>query len=310
MRLTFIFFIVAALMRIARSFVNTNTMCKYTSGIRYVYSETAGVADDGGPTQWRDQWAEVQRLRELSKGKAPVDSLGATALAYSKTGTGAKLSVSEQSFRFRTLIATMLSPQTKDAQTGEAFWSLVDLVAEDGCEEFRASSFVKRSLREIESCCRPVSFYKTKAKNILEAARRIKEEYNDDIPSDIDEMLKFKGVGPKIAYLTFEIAWGKSEGICVDTHVHRISNRLQFVDTDPAQRGKDVKAVANGPEKTRKELEKFLPRGCWGEINELFVGFGQTVCSARAPLCDSACSELLRKSCLYYDSVKRGVDPK
>lgn len=234
---------------------------------------------------------------------APVDSLGATALAYSKVGSRL-VPVSKESFRFRTLIATMLSPQTKDQQTGEAYHALVEKVAaEEEGVEFTASTFVKTlSLDDVEQACRPVSFYKTKARNILDAAKRINTEFKGDLPEHIDDLLTFKGVGPKIGYLTFEIAWGKSEGICVDTHVHRISNRLQFVDTDPIQRNDPsaLKAVANGPEKTRKALERFLPRERWGDINELFVGFGQTVCSARAPLCEEACSEVLRGSCLYY----------
>jgi endonuclease-3 len=138
----------------------------------------------------------VKRLREQYKGIAPVDSLGATALAYSAT-TGA--AVSPTSFRFRTLMATMLSPQTKDQQTAQAYDNLVALVGDE--TEFRASALAKKTLAEIESSCQPVSFYKTKARNIYAAAQRLQLEHGDDLPHDIETILTFKGVGPKIAYV-------------------------------------------------------------------------------------------------------------
>ena len=298
--------------RLARAFVRE----KLNAG-HVVRLSAAGLAQQATsePSRWREQWAEVKKIRELNKGTAPVDSLGATALAYSKIGSEL-VPVGGKSFRFRTLIATMLSPQTKDQQTGEAYEALVQLVVETvkGGAEFTSETFAKLSLTEIEQACRPVSFYKTKAKNILDAAKRMNSDFGGDLPKEIEDLLDFRGVGPKIGYLTFEIAWQKSEGICVDTHVHRISNRLQFVDTDPIHRsrsgkhkgGDAVKPVSNGPEKTRKALQEFLPKEYWGEINELFVGFGQTVCSARSPLCDEACSEVLRRSCLYYQDKGGG----
>ena len=250
------------------------------------------------PANWKEQWDAIETLRMESRGLAPVDSMGAGSL--SKTEYDTENKVSEESFRFRTLMATMLSPQTKDQQTNDAFHNLLALVLNKGVE-FRASALAKESIETIEQCIRPVSFYKTKARNIHLAARRIDEEFGDDIPEDIDALLGFKGVGPKVAYLTFEIAWGKSEGICVDTHVHRTANRLGWVKTDPIHAGDGAaKPVANGAEKTRKQLEQWLPRERWGSVNELFVGFGQTICSARTPLCEKSCSSVLRSSCLYY----------
>ena len=97
-----------------------------------------------------------------------------------------------------------------------------------------------------------------------------------------------------MGYLTFSIAWNLNEGICVDTHVHRISNRLGWVNTWHAK--------SNGPERTRKELELMLPKELWGDVNQLLVGFGQTLCFARNPLCDSC--TLWNDHFLYYKNPK------
>eukprot|EP00605_Chrysophyceae_sp_TOSAG23-4_P000804 GSChrysophyteH1.ASY1.ANO1.893.1 assembled CDS len=225
--------------------------------------------------------------------QAPVDSLGAAALAYSHNIDAIHDSpAARESFRFRTLIATMLSPQTKDAQTALAFNNLLNL-----CRPTK--NLMEHSLEDITIACMPVSFHNTKAANILEACRQIvsknylvrNEETGDlevaGIPTDVDDLLSFKGVGPKIAYLTFSIAWQRNEGICVDTHVHRIANRLRW----------DTKS----PEKTRVALQHLLPRHLWGQVNELLVGFGQTICSAKRPLCH-VCT--LKDDCSWYHSTR------
>lgn len=227
---------------------------------------------------WKQQWSKI----ELMRGKYPaaVDTMGADALAHRGGAKSAE-------FRFQTLIATMLSPQTKDQQTLLAFDNLVALVAP---QPLLASSLLTCAMTDIEEAVKPVSFFTTKATNILEASKRCVEEFNDDIPTNINDLLSFRGVGPKIAYLTFTIAHGITLGICVDTHVHRISNRLGWVDTWTSK--------SNGPEKTRKQLEALLPQEKWEHVNFLIVGFGQSICYARAPKC-SEC--LLTDSCKYFN---------
>jgi len=228
---------------------------------------------------WQSQWEKIEAMR--AQHRAAVDTMGAGALA--RRG----LPVDDREFRFQTLIATMLSPQTRDEQTSLAFDNLVNLVKPD---PLIPKSLLRFSVEEIENAIKPVSFYSAKAPNILEASRNCVELYDDDIPTDIDDLLKFRGVGPKIAYLTFTIARGITLGICVDTHVHRISNRLGWVDTWTAK--------SNGPERTRKQLESFLPKDYWEDVNGLIVGFGQSICSARGPNC-AACA--LTDSCKYYN---------
>lgn len=126
----------------------------------------------------------------------------------------------------------------------------------------------------LENLLKPVSFYKRKAVNIIEIAKIIKNEYDEDIPNTFENLCKLPGIGPKMANLVMLVAWKKCVGIAVDTHIHRIANRLHWVNT------KD-------PIKTEKDIEDFLPHHHWSTINKLFVGFGQTICKAVNPLCQS-----------------------
>ena len=229
---------------------------------------------------WQQHWASIETMKSSSY-PAPIDEYGVIPLSYSNNAYK-----NPRVLRFQTLIATMLSPRTKDAQTAEAFHNLNLLVSP---LPLIASSVVQKSEQEIAIAIKPALFAATKAKHILAAAHKCVELFDDDIPSNIQDLFAFKGIGPKVGFLTFTVAWNRTEGICVDTHVHRISNRLGWVDTKNSK--------SNGPEKTRKELESFLPRDKWGHINSLFVGFGQTVCFAAVPKCN-ICS--LSGDCKFY----------
>lgn len=230
------------------------------------------------PSPWKKQWKLIEKMRQLHP--AAVDTMGADALASRYDSTA-------EQFRFQTLIATMLSPQTRDQQTTKAFDNLVELLSP---APFLASSILSQDPAKIEEAIQPVSFYKTKSKNIIDACEKCVKNHNNDIPEQIEDLLAFKGVGPKIAYLTFSIARNQTLGICVDTHVHRITNRLGWVDT--------WQAKSNGPEKTRLALEALLPKDQWEHVNGLIVGFGQTVCEAQRPKC-AECA--LSSSCKYFN---------
>jgi endonuclease-3 len=237
---------------------------------------------------FREQWQGMQDMVGKLPISPPVETLGADALSASRN-----VDRLGSEFRFQSLIATMLSPQTKDEQTAAAFQALRGLVGE---KPFLPSALAQCSENSISDAIKQVSFFSVKAKNIKTAAQTCSESYNDDIPSDIDDLLAFKGVGPKIGYLTFTIAWGKTLGICVDTHVHRISNRLGWVDTWSAK--------SNGPERTRLRLQEWLPRELWSDINHRLVGFGQSICFARNPACHK-CE--LTDSCKYYQNGRRDL---
>lgn len=165
---------------------------------------------------------------------------------------------------FRVLISTILSLRTKDSVTSEASRRLFDLAASP-------SEIAALRIGTIEKAIYPVGFYKTKAGTIKNISRRITEEYGGIVPDSIDELLKFKGVGRKTANLVVTLGYGKY-GICVDTHVHRVSNRLGIVDTKT-------------PERTEFALRQILPKKHWISYNELLVSFGQRVCRPISPLC-------------------------
>jgi endonuclease-3 len=229
-----------------------------------------------GQAHWEDHWKKIEEMRSFTP--AAVDTMGAEALA--NTGQS-----KDKAFRFQTLIGTMLSPQTKDQQTSIAFYNLLNLVKPN---ELLPVHLAEQSEENIMEAIQMVSFYRIKAKNIKLASEICRDKYDNDIPSTLSGLLAFQGVGPKVAYLTFSIAWDQNLGICVDTHVHRISNRLNWVNTWDKR--------SNGPEHTRKALEKFIPQEKWTDVNALLVGFGQTICRAKRPKCDD-CS--LQIHCYY-----------
>jgi endonuclease-3 len=109
---------------------------------------------------------------------------------------------------------------------------------------------------------------------LKKTAEILLRDYDGDIPPTLDELMALPGIGPKMAYLIMQEAWNKNEGIGVDTHVHRIANRLGWVRT-----------AKQTPEHTRKQLEEWLPKRYWRHVNVMLVGFGQTLCRPIGPKC-------------------------
>lgn len=122
-----------------------------------------------------------------------------------------------------------------------------------------------------------------KSKFLIKTCEILLDQFAGDIPDSVDKLVKLPGVGPKMAHICMNAAWGVVTGIGVDTHVHRISNRLGWVERPTKE-----------PEKTRKELEKWIPYELWDEINVLLVGFGQTICTPTGPKCEGC---LVNKLC-------------
>jgi endonuclease III len=165
---------------------------------------------------------------------------------------------------FRILIACVLSLRTKDQTTAEASRRLFSLASDP-------SNMLRLSRRRIERAIYPVGFYRTKAKQIHEICRRLLTEYDGRVPDSIEDLLTLKGVGRKTANLVVTVGFGKP-GICVDTHVHRISNRWGYVKTKT-------------PEDTEQALRRKLPRRYWITFNDLLVPFGQNLCQPVSPYC-------------------------
>ncbi|KAI8566985.1 hypothetical protein RHMOL_Rhmol02G0086000 [Rhododendron molle] len=131
----------------------------------------------------------------------------------------------------------------------------------------------------IKSLIYPVGFYPKKASNLKKIAKICLTKYNGDIPSTLEELLLLPGIGPKMAHLVMNVGWDNVQGICVDTHVHRICNRLGWVSRP------GTKQNTSTPEQTRESLQLWLPKEQWVPINPLLVGFGQTVCTPLRPRC-------------------------
>ncbi len=165
---------------------------------------------------------------------------------------------------FMVLISCLLSLRTKDKVTAEASNRLFKLA--DNPEKM-----LGLSIKNIEKTIYPVGFYKTKSKRIKEICRALLDDYGGVVPDEIDELLKLNGVGRKTANLTVTLGYGKL-GICVDTHVHRISNRLGLVKTKT-------------PEQTEFALRKKLPKKHWLIYNDLLVTYGQNLCVPISPWC-------------------------
>ncbi|MFA5088907.1 MAG: endonuclease III [Candidatus Omnitrophota bacterium] len=179
---------------------------------------------------------------------------------------------------FLVLISCILSLRTKDSTTlpaSERLFRLADT----------PQKMLGLSSRKIEDIIYPVGFYRIKAKNIRGICRDLIEKFGGRVPDELDVLLTLKGVGRKTANLVLTEGFGKP-GVCVDTHVHRISNRLGYVQTA-------------APEETEEALRKKLPKKYWREYNSLLVTWGQNICRPVSPFC-SRCK--IRKFC-----ARRGV---
>ena len=171
---------------------------------------------------------------------------------------------SENQTPFKILIATILSLRTKDSTTALAaprLFSLADT----------PETLLKLSPVEIETAIYPVGFYRTKAKNILKISQMLIDDFGGDVPRTLDALLSLPGVGRKTANLTLTAGFGLP-GICVDIHVHRISNRWGYVQTKNA-------------DATELALRAKLPQKYWIEYNQLLVTLGQNVCRPTSPMC-------------------------
>ncbi|KAL3476905.1 DNA glycosylase [Aspergillus californicus] len=245
------------------------------------------------PSNWESMYSIVKTMRENNP-TAPVDTMGCAELYWRAS--------SPRDRRFQTLVALMLSSQTKDTVTAVAMQRLHTELAGDPIVKRERDDdgkplegITKDSTLNLENMLAvpperlntligTVGFHNNKTKYIKKTAEIIRDQYNSDIPSTSVELMKLPGVGPKMAFLCMSAAWGKDEGIGVDVHVHRITNLWGWHKTKT-------------PEETRMSLESWLPKEKWHEINKLLVGLGQTAClpvGRRCGDCDLAGTKLCK----------------
>lgn len=168
---------------------------------------------------------------------------------------------------FTVLISCIISLRTKDAVTAAASARLFERARDP-------ATMLQLDQEEIASLIFPAGFYRTKARQIKEISHRLQDEFAGRVPDELDQLLSLKGVGRKTANLVVTLGYGKP-GICVDTHVHRITNRWGYV-------------VTRTPDQTEAALRSRLPPEYWIEINDLLVCYGQNRCLPVSPIC-SAC---------------------
>ncbi len=182
---------------------------------------------------------------------------------------------------FHVLVSTMLSTRTKDSTTHEASRRLFSEIKSP-------KDLMSINVKRLEKLIYPVGFYKTKARHLKEMAKILCKEFDCKVPSNINDLMKLPGVGRKVANLVLALSFNK-DAICVDTHVHRISNRLGWVHT-------------KNPAETEKELEKKFPKKYWKDINHILVSFGQNVCKPVSPNCKEC---PVKNECKYYKEKRK-----
>ncbi len=177
---------------------------------------------------------------------------------------------------FQMVVAVMLSAQCTDERVNKTTPTLFKR-----CKTIQ--DFADIDLKELEQIIHPCGFYKNKSKNIKLCAKQVLENFNGKVPNTMDELLTLAGVGRKSANVILLEAFGIANGIAVDTHAKRISNRIGFSNE-------------NDPEKIEQDLLKIFPKEYLKDINHLFVWHGRKTCNSRKPLCDQC---TVREYCKY-----------
>jgi endonuclease III len=238
------------------------------------------------PKDWMDIYCLVEELRQDRT--APCDHSGCEALPDTSADPVTK--------RFQVLVCLMLSSQTKDAVVASAIRSL------QSDHVLNIHDINKMESSVLQQYINKVGFHNNKTKYIKDTTKILLERYNGDIPRTAKEMIRdLPGVGPKMAYIIESVAWDTQSGIGVDTHMHRLFNMLRWVHN------------TSTPEKTRIQLESWLPKSYWSGVNLLWVGFGQEVQQEKAKILRKAiaCSrpkdalQLLKRCGLDYNKVAK-----
>ncbi len=199
-----------------------------------------------------DLSAVLRRLRKAAKGwHTPV-----------------VVEISHQHGPFSVLVSCLLSLRTRDEVTATASARLFGLA--DTPEKL-----LELDQERVEKAIYPVAFFRNKTRSLFDICRTLIDQHEGNVPATLEQLLKLKGVGRKTANLTLILGHGKP-GICVDIHVHRISNRWGYLKT-------------KSPDETELVLRKKLPKRYWMEYNDLLVNFGQNICKPQSPHCSQCC---------------------
>lgn len=254
--------------------------------------------DDGArveaPAGWEEVYGLVKEMRQAggAAAEAAVDTMGCERLAQA--------GASARDRRFHTLVALMLSSQTKDTVNAVAMARLqaeLPAHAAGAAAGLNLDNMLAVEAAVLNRMIWQVGFHNNKTRYLKQAAEILRDRWDGDIPPTAEGLMALPGVGPKMAYLCLsaENGWNRVEGIGVDVHVHRITNLWGWQRPGSAQ--------AKTPESTRLALQSWLPHDRWKEINWLLVGFGQKVCLPQGPKCGD-CTLGLRGLCRAADRKK------
>ena len=238
--------------------------------------EYKGPADVGRVFRPGTETGSATTLRAPTNGVARVMRRLSRAIQRYEEPAVEKIAGDQHDDPFQVLIATLLSAQTKDAVTAAASARLFAVAR-------TPHAVAKLTTTRIEKLIYPVSFYRNKAVHVKQTCDQIISRYGGIVPSTMEELLTLPGVGRKTANLVLILAHRSKQNICVDTHVHRIANRLGWVTT-------------RTPDETERALYKATHRTWWPVINLYLVTWGQNVCKPVYPLCGS---------CAIYDLCPR-----
>ncbi len=180
---------------------------------------------------------------------------------------------------FQFLVCVVLSAQTTDAQVNKVTKSLFDKYTDP-------VSFANADYEEVASFISSINFYNTKAKHLIALSRCLVDNFDNEIPTKVDELIKLPGVGKKTANVFLNELFHANQGIAVDTHVSRFSRRLGLTNKE-------------NPDDIATELENIFPQSDWFKVNTRFVLFGRYVCKAREPLCHNC---PFQNICVFYNS--------
>ena len=188
----------------------------------------------------------------------------------------------EYSTPFQLLIATILSAQCTDEVVNRTTKHLF-------IEYSEPEQLARADIKKIKKIIRPTGYYSLKANRIKKTSRRLVNVYNSEVPDNMEDLLTLEGVGRKTANIVLSVAFKKTQGIAVDTHVKRLSNRLGLTEN-------------SNPEKIEIDLMKNLKRENWNRFSILLILHGRKICNARKPDCNNC---LLNDLCPYFESKRK-----
>jgi len=204
-------------------------------------------------------WSGIEEMRKNTKYTAAVDTMGCAVEIAPKKFTKAEKA-------YHCLVGLMMSSQTKDEVTHATLRYLVEE------RNLSIPTILETKESDLNEWIKKVGFHNKKAVYIKKTTEQIQTKHNGKVPSSYDDLIALPGVGPKMAHLVLQTAFGKVEGVSVDVHVHRICNRMRWAGKN-YETGKNWKPCST-PGETAKDLEEWLPKEKWTDINHMLVGFG------------------------------------